>query len=211
MSCRSAAPTSDVMDATLNLDARDAVATDSSVDRAAVARTLLEPDAFSVLYRKYVSDVYRYCYRRLEDREAAEDVTSLIFMNAFAALPTLGERPFRPWLLTIARNAMIDRYRRRGPVEMPFAALLERADGAVSPEDLAIDRENANAIHRLFDQLSERDRQIVELRLTGLTGVEVAAAMQCSHAVVRTAQHRAFGKIRALLAEGELESKGRPS
>jgi len=193
------------MDATLDLDARNAV-TDSSVDRAAVARTLVEPDAFSILYRKYGSDVYRYCYRRLEDREAAEDVTSHIFMSAFAALPTLGDRPFRPWLFAIARNAMIDRYRRRGPVEMPFAALDDRADSAVSPEEIAIDRENATAIRRLFDQLSERDRQIVELRLAGLTGLEVAAAMQCSHAVVRTAQHRAFGKIRALLAEAE--SKG---
>ena len=195
------------MNATLDLEASDDIAADRSEDRAAVARTLVDPNAFSLLYRKYVRDVFRYCYRRLEDREAAEDVTSQIFMHAYSALPTLGDRPFRPWLFAIARNAVIDSYRRRRPTEVSIAVLDGRPDGAVSPEDLAIDREGADAIHRLFDRLNERDRQIVELRLAGLTGVEVAEVLHCSHAVVRTAQHRAFEKIRALLAEAE--PKGR--
>jgi RNA polymerase sigma-70 factor (ECF subfamily) len=195
------------MNATLDLEASDDIAADRSEDRAAVARTLVDPNAFSLLYRKYVRDVFRYCYRRLEDREAAEDVTSQIFMHAYSALPTLGDRPFRPWLFAIARNAVIDSYRRRRPAEVSIAVLDGRPDGAVSPEDLAIDREGAGAIHRLFEQLNERDRQIVELRLAGLTGVEIAEALHCSHAVVRTAQHRAFEKIRALLAD--VEPKGR--
>jgi RNA polymerase sigma-70 factor (ECF subfamily) len=195
------------MNATLDLEASDDIAADRSEDRAAVARTLVDPNAFSLLYRKYVRDVFRYCYRRLEDREAAEDVTSQIFMHAYSALPTLGDRPFRPWLFAIARNAVIDSYRRRRPAEVSIAVLDGRPDGAVSPEDLAIDREGSDAIHRLFDRLNERDRQIVELRLAGLTGVEVAEVLHCSHAVVRTAQHRAFEKIRALLAEAE--PKGR--
>ncbi len=197
------------MDATLDLDTRDVVAADRSEDRVAVARTLVEPNSFSLLYRKYVSDVYRYCYRRLEDREAAEDVTSQIFMHAYSALPSLGDKPFRPWLFAIARNAVIDSYRRRHPAETPLESLGDRADGAVSPEDIAVDHDSTNAIRQLFQQLSERDRQIVELRLAGLTGVEVAETLHCSHAVVRTAQHRAFDKIRALLAEAD--SKGRGS
>jgi RNA polymerase sigma-70 factor (ECF subfamily) len=197
------------MDATLDLDARDALAADRSADRAAVARALDEPDAFSVLYLKYVSDVYRYCYRRLQDREAAEDVTSQIFMHAYSGLPALGDRPFRPWLFTIARNAVIDRYRRQRPPEMPLDALASHVDGAVTPEDLVLDREGADAIYRLFDLLSDRDRQIVELRLAGLTGIEIAEALHCSHAVVRTAQHRAFGKIRAVLAEADAKGRTR--
>ena len=95
-------------------------------------------------------------------------------------------------------------------MEIPLTVLYELADGAVSPEEAAIDRENATALRRLFDHLSERDRLIVELRLAGLSGLEVAQSLQCSHAVVRTAQHRAFGKIRALLVESELKSNARP-
>ena len=197
------------MDATLDLDARDGQSAGRPDDRAAVAQALIDADAFAVLYRTYVGDVYRYCFRRLENREAAEDVTSQIFMQAYSALPTLGDKPFRPWLFAIARNALIDRYRRRRPSETTLDGLYDQADGAVSPEELAIDRESADAIRLLFLQLSERDRQIVELRLAGLTGIEIANALHCSHSVVRTAQHRAFGKIRAMLAE--TDEKGRRS
>ena len=197
------------MDATLDLDARDDPAADRSEDWVAVQRTLADPNAFALLYRKYVTDVYRYCYRRLQDRESAEDVTSQIFMHAFAALPDLGERPFRPWIFAIARNGVIDRYRRQRPVETSLDAVRERPDDAISPEDQIVDRDSVDTIHQLFQVLSERDRQIVELRLAGLTGVEIAEAMQCSHAVVRTAQHRAFEKIRVMLADQRPE--GRPS
>jgi RNA polymerase sigma-70 factor (ECF subfamily) len=193
------------MDALSILDAMSPSAAEEPEDRAAVERTLDDANAFDLLYRKYVADVYRYCYRRLGEREAAEDVTSHIFMQAYAALPTLGTKPFRPWLFAIARNALIDRYRRR---ELPTTSLdlaFEQHDTNPSPEAHALDREGVNAIHALFGQLSERDRQVVELRLAGLTGVEIARAMQCSHAVVRTAQHRAFVKIRALLEPVEHE------
>jgi len=200
------------MDALTILDAIPQSVAAEPEDRAAVERTLTDANAFDILYRKYVADVYRYCYRRLGDREAAEDLTSHIFMQAYAALPTLGTKPFRPWLFSIARNALIDRYRRR---ELPTTSLdmaAEQHDTNPSPEAHALDREGVDAIHALFGQLSERDRQVVELRLAGLTGAEIAQAMQCSHAVVRTAQHRAFVKIRALLErtgqEGTSPSKG---
>lgn len=195
------------MDVTLERNTKKDPPSDLSEDRVAVERTLTDPNAFAVLYSKYVRDVYRYCYRRLESHEASEDVTSQIFMHAYAAIPSLGSRPFRPWLFAIAHNAMIDHYRRSRPLETPLEDIHDQPERAASTEDLAIDEESATAIHRLFQQLSERDRQIVELRLAGLTGIEIAEALHCSHAVVRTAQHRAFTRIRALLAEAD--AKGR--
>lgn len=201
------------MDSTIELDARLIPVAEDSEDRAAVERTLAEPNAFAFLYRKYVADIYRYCYRRLDDREAAEDVTSQIFMQAYAALPSLGSKPFRPWLFAIARNALIDLYRRQRPPSTSLDQVLDRHDDAPSPEDRAIEGEGVAAIRTLFGQLSERDRQVVELRLAGLTGPEIAEAMHCNPAVVRTAQHRAFTRIRALLAptqkvESAMTAKG---
>src|SRR5680860_1421008 len=80
-------------------------------DAAAVAAALADPAAFAVLYRRYATDVYRYCYRRLGNREATEDATSQIFTRAITGLGGLKGRPFRPWLFTIARNTLIDGYR----------------------------------------------------------------------------------------------------
>jgi RNA polymerase sigma-70 factor (ECF subfamily) len=79
-----------------------------------VARARLDPSAFAPLYQTYLDPVYRYCYRRLGSREAAEDATSLIFERALRALPTFRGESFRAWLFTIAHNAVTDDYRRRG-------------------------------------------------------------------------------------------------
>jgi RNA polymerase sigma-70 factor (ECF subfamily) len=199
------------MDALSLIDAMPPRSAGDAQDRAAVERTLTDANAFDLLYRKYVADIYRYCYRRLGNREAAEDATSHIFMQTYAALPTLGSKPFRPWLFAIARNVLIDRYRRRELLTTSLDLAAEQHDTNPSPEAHALDREGVDAIHELFGMLSERDRQVVELRLAGLTGVEIAHAMQCSHAVVRTAQHRAFVKIRALLERAGLEDTPAPA
>jgi RNA polymerase sigma-70 factor, ECF subfamily len=169
-------------------------------DEAAVTAALSDPAAFAALYRRYAVDVYRYCYRRLGTREAAEDATSQIFTRALAGLPGLRGRPFRPWLFTIARNVVIDLYR----VERATAsldAIAEWEDPAPTPESAAITGEDRSAIRVLLSQLPERERQIVELRLAGLSGQEIAQALDCSHGAVRVAHHRALERLRALAEE----------
>ena len=47
--------------------------------------------------------------------------------------------------------------------------------------------------------LPEEQRRVVELRLAGLTGPEVAAALGRSHDSVRTTQRRALARLRTLL------------
>ena len=44
-------------------------------------------EAFGVLYDRYLPRVYGYCYRLLEEREAAEDANTDVFMRALTALP----------------------------------------------------------------------------------------------------------------------------
>ena len=85
-------------------------------DDALAARALHDPEAFTLLYRAYALDVYRYCYRRLQDREAAEDATSQTFVNAYSGLRRLGDKPFRPWLFAIAHNVVVDIHRDRRPL-----------------------------------------------------------------------------------------------
>ena len=167
-------------------------------EEALAARALHDPDAFTVLYRSYALDIYRYCYRRLENREAAEDATSQTFTNAYAGLRSLGHKPFRPWLFSIAHNVVIDFYRGRANITS-LDDILSQQDPGESPEELAIGQENRGAVHLLLQQLPKRDREVVELRLAGLSGPEIAQSLQCSHDAVRAAHHRAIKRIRELL------------
>lgn len=168
-------------------------------DEAAVETALANPAAFAVLYRRYATDVYRYCYRRLGDREAAEDATSQIFTRAITGLGGLKDRPFRPWLFTIARNVLIDTYRRQHQTSS-LDQIPEREDPSPTPESAAIAVEDRSIIRLLLLRLPERDRQVVELRLAGLSGLEIGEALGCSHGAVRVAHHRAVERLRELMA-----------
>jgi len=64
------------------------------------------------LYRAHVAEVYRYAFAVLGNHADAEDVTQTTFLNAYRALEQ-GVRPRKPanWLLTIASNAIKQRFR----------------------------------------------------------------------------------------------------
>src|SRR5574338_1535921 len=68
--------------------------------------------ALDDLYRHHVGEVYRYTYAVLGNHADAEDVTQTTFLNAYRALEQ-GVRPRKPanWLLTIASNAIKQRFR----------------------------------------------------------------------------------------------------
>jgi RNA polymerase sigma-70 factor (ECF subfamily) len=192
------------MDAILSTPAPGAPSIAES-DDALAARALHDPEAFTLLYRTFALDVYRYCYRRLQDREAAEDATSQIFINVYSGLRRLGNKPFRPWLFAIAHNVVVDVHRARRPL-FSLDEASTRADLDPSPEILAIARERRDAVQILLQQLPKRDREVIELRLAGLTGLEIAQTLSCSREAVRTAHYRAIHRLRELLnTEGTFE------
>ncbi len=82
-------------------------------EAAQIALAKRDPRAFAPLYSRYFDTVYRYILRRVSgDRERAADATSQTFLKALAALSTYKSGSFIGWLITIARNVVIDQARR---------------------------------------------------------------------------------------------------
>jgi RNA polymerase sigma-70 factor (ECF subfamily) len=167
-------------------------------DAELVARAKRERQAFGALYDRYLDPIYRYCHVRLGNREAAEDATSVVFAKAMAGLSSCGGRSFRSWLFAIAHNVVADAYRATRPSE-PLAAAAALADPAAEPDELALIDDMGRAIRAALLRLSPDQREVVELRLAGLTGPEIAAALGKSHAAIRVAQFRAYARLRILL------------
>lgn len=174
--------------------------TDEAEDAALVAAARRDRRAFAPLYRRYVDPVYRYCHRRLGSREAAEDVTSLVFTRALIALPGYRDGSFRGWLFTIAHHAVVDALRARRP-EAPAEAVAQTPDPAPTPEEETLAAETGRSLRALLVRLSPDQRQVVELHLAGLTGPEIAALLGRSHPAVRSVQSRAVARLRELLAD----------
>ncbi len=178
----------------LVVDDRDA--TDAAIVRAA----RLDLARFAPLYDRYHDPIYGYCLRRLPDRDAAGDVTSVTFARAMTSLHSFRGGSFRAWLFAIARNAVIDATRRdRRHADLDAAGHV--ADGAPSPETLAIAGDQRDRLAAALARLTPDQRDVVELRLAGLTGPEVAATLGLSLASVKSLQHRAYTRLRTLLAD----------
>jgi RNA polymerase sigma-70 factor (ECF subfamily) len=167
-------------------------------DATLVAQALQDRRAFTLLYHRYVSPVYRYCYRRLGSREAAEDATSLVFLKALAALPRYRENSFRAWIFVIAHNVVMDDHR-ASLTAQSYRIPIEMVDHSPTPEERVIAEEDGHAIRGLLARLSPDQRNLLELRLAGLTDAEIARVLGHSHGAIRTAQYRTMVRLRALL------------
>jgi RNA polymerase sigma-70 factor (ECF subfamily) len=189
--------------------ARQDSATDDEVpDAALVARARYDRDAFGLLYDRHVEAVYRYCYGRLRSREAAEDATSVIFTKALAALPSHHGQSFRSWLFAIAHNTLADGHRTFHG-DRPLTDAVEVEDPGPPLDDLAAASERRRSVARALTSLSEEQRRVVELRLAGLTGPEIARLLGRSHDSVRTTQRRALARLREILGIAPDAEEGR--
>ena len=96
-----------------------------------------EPEAFGELFRRYSRPVYAYCARRTGNLDRAEDLTSVVFMEAFRRRRRLqlSNASALPWLIGVANNVVrnADRSLRR------YRSALDRipvpVDGASSEEN----------------------------------------------------------------------------
>lgn len=173
-----------------------------------VARSKTDRGAFAPLYVRYVNPIYRYCYSRLGDGEAAADATSQVFTKVLAALPTCDETSFRAWLFSIAHNVLMDRFRGNRS-DQPLEAAAHVPDPALSPEDVAVRSEEHDMLVQLLAQLLPDQRHILELRLAGLTSSEIATVLGRTPNAVDQAQFRALNRLRTLLQNSGLGAEGK--
>jgi RNA polymerase sigma factor (sigma-70 family) len=137
--------------------------------------------------------VRRNCGRIGLDPGEAEDVVQETLLAIHLKRDTWEpDRPIGPWIMTIARNKLIDARRRRGkatvvPID-DFTDLLS-APGANEDHD-RLD------VERMIAQLGERDRSLVRaLAIEGRSVRETAATLDMSEGAVRVALHRAIKRL----------------
>jgi RNA polymerase sigma-70 factor, ECF subfamily len=167
-------------------------------ETAIIERARQDPAAFAPLYREYVGPVYRFCYRRLGTKELAEDATSQTFTKALRGLQGFENRSFRSWLFSIAYRVVVDIYRKRRP-DTTLDNVADPSDPDPTPEEAALARDDGRQIRALLGSLTDDQRQVLELRLAGLSGREIAETLGRSVGSVRLLQHRAIQRLRTIL------------
>lgn len=136
----------------------------------------------------------------------AEDLVQDTLIRAFKGLDGFDGVYPRAWLLTIMRNANINRHRRQRPGLLHDATDLageadRRNPPSPSAEDVAAAHTPAPWIADALGRLSPRHLQVVQLvDIDGLTYDEAAAALGIPTGTVMSRLHRARHRMRAYLA-----------
>jgi RNA polymerase sigma-70 factor (ECF subfamily) len=159
-----------------------------------------DPDALACFFDAAFPYVYNLALRLTGDRHAAEDVTQEVFLKVHRAAERLDpSRNPRPWVTTIAYNAVRDVARRRStrpedPVDA--AEIGERSPGTGTPEEVLLQREREQLLERALGELDDLSRTVVVLHdFGGHSHEEIADIVEASHAAVRKRYSRALQRM----------------
>jgi RNA polymerase sigma-70 factor (ECF subfamily) len=163
-------------------------------DAALVKRARSDAEAFAVLYRRYLTPLYRYLYRRLGNEKDAEDLAAQVFTEALEGLAAYREHGrFASWLFTIARRRLVDLYRQRTPDELD-----DPPDGAPGLQAALEQGETYSHLSSLLRQLNEDQQELLRLRFSaGLEFAEMAAILGRSTGAVKMGFYRTLEWLRS--------------
>jgi RNA polymerase sigma-70 factor (ECF subfamily) len=187
-----------------------AVTSGEREEDAALARRAAagDADAFGVLYDRYMDAVYRYVFYRVRNEAEAEDVTSDVFMRALRAIPKYEPRQaFLAWLYRIARNAVIDRSRRRAArqqVSFEDALAHPNADQVINPDEGLLAGSDASVVRRAMQQLTPLQQEILVLRyVEGYDTKTISKLVGKRDGTIRGIEFRALTTLRGLIPSRE--------
>jgi RNA polymerase sigma-70 factor, ECF subfamily len=159
--------------------------------------------AFALLFERHSKAIYNYCFRRVGDWSAAEDLLSVVFLEAWRRRDKqLPPGKVLPWLYGIATNVV--RNRRRA--ERRYHAALARvpadepaADFAEEAVDRADDERQLHRALALLAKLPRRQQDVFVLcAWSGLSYEDAAFALGVPVGTVRSRLARARGALQEL-------------
>jgi RNA polymerase sigma-70 factor (ECF subfamily) len=155
---------------------------------------------FRAFYREHRDRLFAYLMRSTGDYYLAGDILQESFTRY---LEKYGEEAPRPALLyTIARNAVVDGYRKQGR-DTPL--LDEQEPSANNPETDMMVREDYRRVLAAMQELEPEERDILSLVVSsGLPYRKIARIAGTSEANVKVRVHRARVKLKKMMNTGDI-------
>ena len=171
-----------------------------------------DAEAFATLFERHSRGIYNFCFRRTADWAAAEDLMSIVFLEAWRRREkNLPPGMVRAWLFGIATFVVRNRWR----TERRHRRALERLpresptpDFAADVEARLTDESRMAVLLRHLRMLPARERDVLALCVWSELGYEEAAvALGIPVGTVRSRLSRARGRLRELSARSGHEGR----
>jgi len=155
--------------------------------------------AFKIFYEIYKDMVYNICFRMLNNRQDAEDITQDVFIKAIKSIHKFrGDSKLSTWIYQIAVNTSLN-YIRRKKIEMwislDFLVGKEESfkDTTHIRPDFELEKKESEAlVQQAIQTLPPRQRMAIILqRYEGLSYKKIAKVMKTSISAVESLLHHA--------------------
>jgi RNA polymerase sigma-70 factor (ECF subfamily) len=126
-----------------------------------------DSEAIIIFYKTYSPELYRYLQKKLPNKEDAEEVLNDIFLAAIDELAFFKkESSIKTWLFKIARNKVVDFYRKRKikSILLSQAPFLEIIANEINQPEFQFEKDKVrNRIERAFYNISLQYQKILHL------------------------------------------------
>lgn len=167
-----------------------------------------EREAFDRLVERYQREVYRLCYRYVNNHEDANDMAQEAFLRAYKAMGKFrGDSSFSTWLYRIAVNTCLNfrAVRRPEREELPESLPDGRESAAAGVER----EQRARVLREAVSRLPDRQRATLILKIYhDLTHEEVAGILGSTVGTVKANLFHALANLRKLLGPEALRALG---
>jgi len=175
-------------------------------DAILIERARTDPQAFGILYERYVDRIYSYVYYRTGNHADAEDLTAKTFYRAMQHIRRYQDRglPFSAWLYRIAHNLVANWHRDRGKRQMVSLDELHSLTLGEGPERTAERRERTETLLRVIRSLPPERQELLILKFVEhLSNAEIGKIMGRSEGAIKSLYHRTLLSLRELYEELE--------
>ncbi|TDW97472.1 RNA polymerase sigma factor [Dinghuibacter silviterrae] len=158
-------------------------------------------DAFDVIYRRYVRELYLAAYKRLDNKELVEDLVQDVFFRLWNRRDQLHIDNLGAYLHTAVRYEILNHItRHKAPAAFyaPFEAILADAD---TPENRLIAKELLELVYKYAETLPEKRKQVFLLHIKDKLSVnEIAEELNITTKTVHNHLGTAINGLRTHLA-----------
>jgi RNA polymerase sigma-70 factor (ECF subfamily) len=171
-----------------------------------------DKESFIKCYDQYLSDIYRFIYFKVSNKEEAEDITSATFLKIWAYVQdgkVIEYATLKALLYRTARNLIIDHYRKNKRQENISLEDVGQIDLTDDQQDILKQTEMKFAQEDLAEniaKLKDEYREIIILRFVNQLSInEIAEVLNKTNGNTRVLVYRALNALRELINKSNLK------